>query len=115
MKSIRLWLVFAVLVTLPVLILVSPASADPKQEDAAEKYTLRYSFQPGETLRWRVVHLARIKTIPVNIINVLDILSHQALLITEPAVRRAEKLWGNGLAQGGDNASIRGAETTADN
>jgi hypothetical protein len=46
---------------------------------------------------------------------VLDILSHRMLLMTEAAVRRAEKLWGNGLAQGGDNASVRGAAPAADN
>jgi len=60
-------------------------------------------------------NLSVIKTMPVHIINVLDILSHKTLLMTEAAVRMAEKLWGNGLAQGGDNASVRGAAPTADN
>ena len=39
-------------------VLTAPAAAD----SGAENYTLRYRFQPGETLRWEVVHRARIKT-----------------------------------------------------
>lgn len=39
-------------------VLAAPAGA----ASGAEKYTLRYKFQPGETLRWEVVHRARIKT-----------------------------------------------------
>jgi hypothetical protein len=30
--------------------------------DSAEKYTLRYKFQPGETARWNVAHRCRIRT-----------------------------------------------------
>ena len=52
---------------------------------------------------------------PVNILNVIDVLSHSMILMTEAAVRKAEKLWGNGLAQGGDDASVRGAAPSADN
>ena len=40
------------------VVLTAPAAAD----SGAENYTLRYRFQPGETLRWEVVHRARIKT-----------------------------------------------------
>lgn len=29
--------------------------------DEAEKYTLRYKFQPGETIRWRVEHQSRVR------------------------------------------------------
>jgi large subunit ribosomal protein L4 len=60
-------------------------------------------------------NLPDIKTMPVSVLNVLDILSHKMLLMTEAAVRRAEKLWGNGIAQGGDNASVRGTEAATDN
>lgn len=35
--------------------------ADAETGDGA-KHLLRYRFEPGETIRWRVVHLARIKT-----------------------------------------------------
>jgi len=46
-------------------------------------------------------NLSDVKTMPVNILSVLDILSYKMLLMTEAAVRIAEKLWGNGLTQGG--------------
>lgn len=47
-------------------------------------------------------NIPEIDTTNVNVINILDIMSHQTLLMTEAAVRAAEKLWGNGLTQGGD-------------
>jgi large subunit ribosomal protein L4 len=50
-------------------------------------------------------NLAGIKTTPVSVLNVLDILSHKMLLMTEAAVRRAEKIWENGSTQGEENAS----------
>ena len=39
-------------------------------------------------------NLPGIKTTPAKLLNVLDILSYKMLLITEAAVRQAEKLWG---------------------
>jgi len=71
--------------------------------------------EPEENVIKSARNLTRIKTMPVNVLNVLDILSHKMILMTEAAVRIAEKLWGNGLAQGGDNASVRGAASSADN
>ena len=47
-------------------------------------------------------NIPQIDTTNVNVINILDIMSHQTLLMTEAAVRTAEKLWGNGSTQGGD-------------
>ncbi|MGD0795009.1 MAG: 50S ribosomal protein L4 [Dehalococcoidales bacterium] len=47
-------------------------------------------------------NLPQINTTNVNVINILDIMSHQTLLMTEAAVRAAEKLWGNGSKQGGE-------------
>jgi large subunit ribosomal protein L4 len=38
-------------------------------------------------------NLAGITTLPANLLNVVDILSHKMLLMTEAAVRRAEQLW----------------------
>ncbi len=38
-----------------------PDSEESSPSDA-KKYTLRYKFHPGETLRWQVVHRARIAT-----------------------------------------------------
>jgi large subunit ribosomal protein L4 len=62
--------------------------------------------EPEENVIKSARNIPDIKTMPVNVINVLDVLSHKVLLITEEAVRRAEKLWGNGQSQGGDNASV---------
>jgi large subunit ribosomal protein L4 len=56
---------------------------------------------PEENLIKSARNLAGIKTLPANILNVVDILSYKMLLMTESAVRRAEKLWG-----GGGNASV---------
>jgi large subunit ribosomal protein L4 len=47
-------------------------------------------------------NIPEIDTMSVNVMNILDIMSHQTLLMTEAAVRAAEKLWGNGSSQGGD-------------
>jgi len=51
-------------------------------------------------------NLAGIKTMPANLLNVVDILSHKMLLMTEAAVRKAEQLWGQRLSQGRSNASL---------
>lgn len=51
-------------------------------------------------------NLPKIKTIPANILNVVDILSHKMLLMTEAAVSRAEGLWGQGTSQGEESASV---------
>jgi len=73
------------------------------------------TLEPESNVIKSARNLSGIKTMPVNVLNVLDILSHKMLLMTETAVRQAEKLWGNGLAQGGDNASVRGAAPSTDN
>jgi len=51
-------------------------------------------------------NLPRVKTIPANLLNVVDILSHRMLLMTEEAVHKAERIWGKKLAEGGSNASL---------
>ncbi|MCD6453091.1 MAG: 50S ribosomal protein L4 [Dehalococcoidales bacterium] len=43
-------------------------------------------------------NLPEVRTLPADLINVVDILSHKVLLMTEPAVRRAEQLWGSKVA-----------------
>jgi large subunit ribosomal protein L4 len=40
-----------------------------------------------------------IKTLPANTLNVVDLLSHEALVMTEDAVRKAEQLWGEAKSQ----------------
>jgi large subunit ribosomal protein L4 len=71
--------------------------------------------EPNENVIKSARNIQKTKTIPASIINVLDILSHNTILMTESAVRIAEKLWGNGTSQGGNDASVRGAATSADN
>jgi large subunit ribosomal protein L4 len=47
-----------------------------------------------------------IKTLPANILNVIDLLTYTTLVITEDAVRRAEKLWGEEKAEEETNATV---------
>ena len=47
-----------------------------------------------------------IKTLPANILNVIDLLTYTTLVITEDAVRRAEKLWGEEKSEEGTNATV---------
>jgi len=54
--------------------------------------------EPEEKVVKSARNLAGIKTIPANILNVVDILSYKMLLMTEAAVRKAEKIWGGGNA-----------------
>jgi large subunit ribosomal protein L4 len=51
-------------------------------------------------------NLTGIKTIPTNLLNVVDILSYRILLMTEAAVRKVEQLWGEKLPQGGEHAPV---------
>jgi large subunit ribosomal protein L4 len=69
--------------------------------------------KPEQNLIKSARNLAGIKTTPASVLNVVDILSYKMLLMTEPAVRRAEKLWGPrkpeaaGVKPGGDgDASV---------
>lgn len=63
--------------------------------------TLIVTDKPEENLIKSARNLAGVKTMPANILSVVDILSNKMLVMTEPAVRQAEKLWG-----GGGNASV---------
>ena len=54
--------------------------------------------EPEENVVKSSRNLGGIKTIPANILNVVDILSYKMLLMTEAAVRKAEQLWGGGNA-----------------
>ena len=51
-------------------------------------------------------NLTGIKITPASLLNVVDILSHKILLMTEAAVRKAEQIWGQKLSQGGSSASL---------
>jgi large subunit ribosomal protein L4 len=50
--------------------------------------------EPEENVVKSARNLAEVKTLPANILNVVDILSCKKLLMTEAAVRKAEDLWG---------------------
>ena len=54
--------------------------------------------EPEENVVKSARNLAGIKLIPAHILNVVDILSYKMLLMTEAAVRKAEKIWGGGNA-----------------
>jgi large subunit ribosomal protein L4 len=56
--------------------------------------------QPDKNVILAARNLAGIKTLPANLINVLDILNYKKLLLTETSVRKIEELWG------GSNASL---------
>jgi len=55
--------------------------------------------EPEENVIKAARNLKEIKTMPANLLNVLDILSHKMLLMTVSAVRKAEQIWGERLAQ----------------
>jgi len=96
---------------------------EPKTKKMAEVLTalgvdssaLIVTHEPEENVIKSARNLPDVKTMPANVLNIIDILSHKTLLMTEAAVHVAEKLWGNGLKQGGDNASVRGASPSAGN
>jgi len=47
-----------------------------------------------------------IKTSPASILNVVDLLTHEALVMTEEAVRKAEQIWGKELSQEENSAAL---------
>ncbi|MBU2609191.1 MAG: 50S ribosomal protein L4 [Chloroflexi bacterium] len=51
-------------------------------------------------------NLPRIKTLPANLLNVVDLLSCHLLLMTEEAVRKTEQLWGEKKPQEVEHASV---------
>ena len=54
---------------------------------------------PEENVIKSARNIPQVTTVPANVINIMDVLNHKTLLMTEAAVRVAEKLWGNGKAQ----------------
>jgi large subunit ribosomal protein L4 len=88
--------------------------AEPKTKKMIEALTalgiessaLIVTPKPEENVIKSARNIPEIITVPANILNIIDILSHKTLLMTEAAVRVAEKLWGNGLKQGGNDASV---------
>ncbi len=62
--------------------------------------------EPEDNVIKSARNLAGIKTLPANLLNVVDILSHKMLLMTEAAVRTAEQLWEQKLSPEENNASL---------
>lgn len=77
--------------------------------------TLIVTAEPEESVIKSVRNLAGIKTLPANLLNVVDILSHKRLLMTVAAMRMVERLWGQRLSQGGSSAPLRGIAPTINN
>lgn len=72
----------------------------------ADSSTLIVTAEPEDSVIKSARNLPGIKTMPANLLNVVDLLSYKMLLMTEAAVRRAEELWGRRLPQGGSSASL---------
>ncbi len=97
--------------------------AEPKTKKLAQILTalgvdssaLIVTGEPESNATKSASNLPEIKTMPAALLNVLETLSHKTLLMTEAAVRKAEQLWGERTAQGGNNASLRGAAPPANN
>ena len=87
---------------------------EPKTKDmvrilaalGADRSALIVIDVPGDNVVKSARNLALIKTLPARLLNVVDILSHNMLLMTEDAVRRAEQLWEQKPSQGISNASL---------
>jgi large subunit ribosomal protein L4 len=63
-----------------------------------ERSTLVVTSQSDRTIMASIRNLPKMKTLPAAYLNVVDMLNHQSLLITEEAVRIAEQLWGKKAA-----------------
>lgn len=70
-----------------------------------ERTALLVTAQPEPTVKRSARNLPKVKWLPAPYLNVVDLLSHRGLLMTEEAVRAAEALWG------GERAAKRRAST----
>ena len=68
--------------------------------------TLIVTSEPEDSVIKSARNLKGIKTMPANLLNVLDILSYKMLLMTVTAVRKVEQLWGKRLTKEVEHASI---------
>jgi len=72
----------------------------------ADSSALVVTSGPEENVIKAARNIQGIKTMPANLLNVLDILSHKVLLLTVSAVRRVEELWGEKVAAEVKDASV---------
>jgi large subunit ribosomal protein L4 len=56
--------------------------------------------EPEENVIKSARNVGWVKTMPAGTMSLLDMMSYKSLLMTEDAVRAAEKLWGNGSSEG---------------
>ena len=59
-----------------------------------ERSTLVVTGQPSVAIKHSARNLQKVKWLPAAYLNVLDLLSHRGLLMTEDAVHVAEAVWG---------------------
>ena len=71
----------------------------------ADSSALVVTAVPEEHVIQAARNIQGIKTMPANLLNVLDILSHKMLLMTVSAIRRVEELWGEKAVEGVGDAS----------
>jgi large subunit ribosomal protein L4 len=82
--------------------------AEPKTKEmlnilaalGVENTALIVTREPEENVIKSARNVGWVKTMPASVISILDMMSYKSLLMTEGAVRVAEKLWGNGTARG---------------
>ncbi len=75
---------------------------DPKTRQMAQILTaigadssvLVVTSEPDGNVIKSARNIPKVKTMPANLLSVLDILSHKMLLMTVTAVRKAEEIWG---------------------
>jgi len=87
-------------------VLEEPKFEQPKTKQMAgvlaalgvDSSALIVSDMPEENFVKSARNLAGVKALPAHILNVADLLSYKMLVMTESAVRRAERLWGGGHA-----------------
>ena len=97
------------LMVLEQLALPEPRTKEMEQILAAlgvDSSALIVTSEPEENVVKSARNLARIKTMPASLLNIVDILSYKMLLMTEAAVRQAEQLWGERLSQRRSHASV---------
>ena len=72
----------------------------------ADSSALVVTDEPKNTVIKSARNLPGVKTMTANLLNVLDLLSHKMILMTESAVRQAERLWEQNLGQRGSHAPL---------
>jgi large subunit ribosomal protein L4 len=71
-----------------------------------EKTALIVTSAPEANVIKSARNIPGVKTLPANTLNAVDLLSHEALLMTEDAVRKTEQIWGEGLSQEESSAAV---------